>query len=99
MQVPMAIIYKANPATYFIAKKIANVNCLGLCNIICREEVAPEFLQDDMRAEKIGAYIEKVIENNAFREAQKSQLAKVKDELIAQGKNHDITELVLSHLD
>jgi lipid-A-disaccharide synthase len=44
---PSIIIYKANPITFFIGRKLVNIKYLGMANILLNEEAIPEFIQNN----------------------------------------------------
>lgn len=52
---PSVIVYKASPVSFFIAKSIIKVQCVGLPNIVAGRKIMPELLQDDATGEKIAA--------------------------------------------
>lgn len=43
---PMVVVYKMNPASYAVAKRLVKVPHIALANLIAEERVAPEFVQD-----------------------------------------------------
>jgi lipid-A-disaccharide synthase len=43
---PMVIAYRMHPLTYRIAKRVVDVEHIGLINLIAGRRVAPEFIQD-----------------------------------------------------
>lgn len=43
--IPGAIVYRANPVTYWIARFLVQVPYLGIANLILREPMYPEYLQ------------------------------------------------------
>lgn len=49
--IPGAVLYRANPLTYFIGKMIVDIDKLGMANILLGEQVYPEYLQGKARAE------------------------------------------------
>ncbi|MBF0378612.1 MAG: lipid-A-disaccharide synthase [Desulfamplus sp.] len=51
--VPMVIIYKTSPFTYFLAKKFVKIPYIGLPNIVANYPIIPELLQNDATPEKI----------------------------------------------
>jgi lipid-A-disaccharide synthase len=53
--VPMIIIYKISPLSYFIGKFIVNVKNIGLANIIAGKTVVPELIQEDASGNRIAA--------------------------------------------
>lgn len=54
MQKPMVIMYKLNPLTAWLAKKIVKgVKFFGIVNLIFNEEVAPEMFQNQVNAKDL----------------------------------------------
>jgi lipid-A-disaccharide synthase len=43
---PSAVVYRTNPLTFQILKRIVRVSRIGLVNIVAGREVVPEFVQD-----------------------------------------------------
>ncbi len=50
---PHVVLYKLNPLTYIIAKKVVKIPFVSLPNIIAGEKIVPELLQNDVREDKI----------------------------------------------
>ncbi|MBF0228958.1 MAG: lipid-A-disaccharide synthase [Desulfamplus sp.] len=55
--VPMVIIYKTSPFTYFLAKKFVKIPYIGLPNIVANCPIVPELLQNDATPEKIAKHV------------------------------------------
>jgi len=51
--VPMAILYKTSPATYWIARMVVNIEHIGIVNILARRGIVPEFIQHAASREAI----------------------------------------------
>lgn len=98
MRVPMAIIYKVNLITYMIARLVVKISHIGLCNIITEQEVAPEFIQFDMKPEKIAAYIDKLLSNPNFHHTEKTGLDAVALQLKSTQQTHSPAEVALALL-
>jgi lipid-A-disaccharide synthase len=67
--VPMIIIYKISPLSYFIGKLIVNVKNIGLANIIAGKTVVPELIQNEASGENIAQEALAIL-NNAERRKQ-----------------------------
>lgn len=98
MKVPMAIIYKTNLITYFVAKYVINIPYIGLCNIIAEQQVAPEYIQNEMTAQNICRYILKLMSDDAFHEQQSDALSKVKQQLSKENDTNNVADIVLNKL-
>ena len=51
--IPGTIIYKTNPLTYWIGKKLVKISHLGLANIISEKVLYPELIQEEAFPENI----------------------------------------------
>lgn len=52
--VPTVLIYRASPLTVYLARKVVNLKCIGLANIILGDSpVMPELIQQDATVENI----------------------------------------------
>jgi lipid-A-disaccharide synthase len=54
---PYCLVYQMAPLTWRIAQRVVKVEFAGIVNILAAREVVPEFLQDDMKAETIAAWV------------------------------------------
>ncbi len=52
---PLAVVYKTSPLNYSLLRPLINVENFGLINLIARETVAKEFIQNDFTAENLSA--------------------------------------------
>jgi len=64
---PFIIVYKVNPITVAIAKRIAKVKYIGLPNLIVNEEIIPELIQNDVNPSRILSEIESVLQDEKRR--------------------------------
>jgi len=83
--IPMVIIYKVHPLTYFIARFFTDITRFGLVNIVAEEEVVPELLNEQVTPERIAAEILKVLKDPEQDRAVKQRLQKVRESLGAPG--------------
>jgi lipid-A-disaccharide synthase len=100
MQVPLCIIYKMSPFSFWIAKKLIHLAQIGLCNIVLEKMVAKEFIQDDANAQLISAEIIKLITDQAYHDQIRADLLKIKDKIsIAPEKSSEkVAGIVLNLL-
>lgn len=83
--VPMVIIYKVHPLTYFIVQFFLHITYFGLVNIVAGEEVVPELLNEQVTPERIAAETLKVLKDPEHARAVKEKLQKVRESLGAPG--------------
>lgn len=68
--VPMVIAYRTHPATFWLARKLVEVEHVGLANLVAGRRIAPELLQDAATPDALaGALLPLVDEGPARRQA------------------------------
>src|SRR3990167_8375223 len=53
MKVPLCIIYKMDPISFWLAKQLIDRKNIGLCNIVAEKSVAKELIQNDVNSAAI----------------------------------------------
>ena len=87
MQTPLCIIYKLDPVSFWIAKKLIHVKHIGLCNIVSKNEVAKELIQNDANPETISTEILKLLSNQTYYDEVKARLHGIKNCVSIQDEN------------
>jgi lipid-A-disaccharide synthase len=72
---PSVIVYRANPLTAAIAKRLVKVKYASLANILLDSEIVPEFLQEECRPERIAATVNNLLGNVAAAGLQRTRAA------------------------
>jgi lipid-A-disaccharide synthase len=68
--VPMVIAYRTHPATFWLARRLVEVDHVGLANLVAGRRIAPELLQDEATPEALArALLPLVDEGPARRQA------------------------------
>lgn len=96
--VPMVIIYKLAPLSYFILKKLAKINYIGLCNIIAEKSIVPELIQEDANPERITQEIKRFLEDTEYRHQTEKNLTEMKMKLGDGGASNRVAELAMKLL-
>jgi lipid-A-disaccharide synthase len=81
LRVPMIIIYKLSPITYFIGKLIINAKNIGLANIIAGKTVVPELIQDDANGNRIAAEAMDILTDEEKKQEIIKELAAIRSKL------------------
>src|SRR6185295_13737127 len=77
---PLVVAYRAGAIDFMIASQIATVADIGMVNIIARRRIVPEFVQDDMRADKMAPVLRELLDSgSARRETMLRDLATVRE--------------------
>ncbi len=70
--VPMAVAYRMNPLTAWLARRMVRVKYASLVNILLDREAIPEFLQKDCRPKSLARTLEMLLTDDAVREEQRA---------------------------
>ncbi|MEM7294397.1 MAG: lipid-A-disaccharide synthase, partial [Pseudomonadota bacterium] len=74
---PMAIVYRVSPISWLWMKRKLIIQKVGLANIVAQEDVVPEFIQDDCRAELIAPEIDRQLTDSDYRNQMIEKLSRV----------------------
>jgi len=78
---PLIIVYKMNPATFQMIKRIIKIDTIGLCNIVAGEKVAEEFIQHQANAKAMASQLDRLLYDEAYHQAICSKLAGLRGKL------------------
>jgi lipid-A-disaccharide synthase len=95
---PMVIMYKANPLTAWIGRKVVRIKYFGLVNLISQREISPELLQDDANPNKMATLIADLLFNKSKREETISDLRAMKKLLGGGGATQKVLSILKEYL-
>ncbi|MCL9684601.1 lipid-A-disaccharide synthase [Legionella maioricensis] len=98
LQKPMCIIYKSSFLTYHAAMTLIKVKFLGLCNLLVKKMMVPEFLQYDCNAIELSQYISTFYQDPAQPQKMVNQLSDLKESLSSNKADCSLFELVETEL-
>jgi lipid-A-disaccharide synthase len=90
---PMAILYKMNPISFAIGKRLVKVPFIGLANIVAGQQVAKEFIQDEAVPVDIVAEIEKILHDDAYRQKIREKLGTVQAKMGEPGCSERVAKI------
>lgn len=94
---PLAIVYKTSPLNYSLLRPLINVENFGLINLIARETVAKELIQDDFTPENLSAELFRLLEKNENQKVRK-RLKEITETLGKGGTAKRAAEIILKFL-
>jgi lipid-A-disaccharide synthase len=94
LETPMIIIYKVSALSYYIVKKLIDVDNIGLVNIIAGKAIAPEFIQDEATASNMAEEILDILASSSRMDKMKEELSRVRENLGTPGANMRVARLV-----
>jgi lipid-A-disaccharide synthase len=95
MEVPMVVVYRVSPVTYWIGKTLVNVPYIGLANFVAGKQIVPELVQDEFNPEKLAEEAFRIIEDHQEREDMIRNLKAVKDSLGEGGASERTARLAI----
>ncbi len=98
LDVPMCVVYKLSWLSYQILSRIITIDQISLVNIIAREQVVLELLQNAASAKSISQELFKLIDDTQYRKQVLQGLQKVKNNMGQGEGSKRMAELVLSFI-
>lgn len=92
---PFAILYKLNPFTYQLAKRLVKLPFFGLANVVAGRQVAPELLQHDVNPMRLGLELEKLLDAETSAR-MKGELQEIRGHLGRPGAADRVAEHLLT---
>ncbi|HZW40336.1 MAG TPA: lipid-A-disaccharide synthase [Ignavibacteriaceae bacterium] len=85
LNLPMIIVYKTSPLTYWISKKLIQLKSIGLVNIVAGEQIVPELIQDDVNDDNIYKNIKSLLIDESRYSSIKEKFVSLKHKLQNKG--------------
>lgn len=98
LQKPMIIVYKVSKITEFLARFVLKEKIIGLPNIIAGKKISPELLQEEAKDVRITKQSLKLLTDQETYEAQKKELAKIKERLGEKGAGDRAAKFILNKI-
>ena len=83
---PMVIAYRMNPLTFAIARRVVEVEHIGLVNLIAGRKVAPEFVQDAATPEALADALLPLVREGAARAQTLNELRQIRQLLAGDAR-------------
>ncbi len=96
--VPMVILHKLAPLSYFILSRMVNIEHIGLVNIIPGKVIVKEFIQHQAQPEKLAEETLQILDNHAYNQTMREELAKLRDLLGSGGGSKNVAQLAYDML-
>ncbi|QTA81937.1 Lipid-A-disaccharide synthase [Desulfonema limicola] len=96
--IPMVIVYKVSALSYFIGKKLINVNHISLVNLIPGKSLLPELIQDQAIPENIAQIVLKMLDNVPALISLRHDLLNIKKLMGRPGASERVADIALNLL-
>lgn len=91
---PFILVYKVNPITFYIGKKLVKVKHIGLPNIIAGRQIIDELLQEDCNSINIANTVLKYLSDDNLYDNIKKELLTVRQKLGEDGAVDRIAQTI-----
>ena len=95
---PSIIIYRVSNMTYWIARKLAKVQHIGMVNILAENEVVPELLQQDFTPERLAEEAILLLKDQDRRATMIGHLKQIRSLLGEPGAYQRAAEILVDQL-
>jgi lipid-A-disaccharide synthase len=96
--VPMIIIYKISPLSYFVGKLFIRIKNIGLVNIIAGKTIVPELIQEKANAQSIASEAVDILTSAGRKKEMINELAAIRAKLGKPGAAIRAAQLALDML-
>ncbi len=93
--VPMVVVYKLSPVTFFLGKLIVKVKYISLVNILAGEEIVKELLQNDANPDQIIKELKKIIFDRNHKERIIRAYNLIREPFLGKKASDRVAEMVL----
>lgn len=97
--IPMAIVYRLSPLSYWLGRLLVKVPFIGLPNILAGKSVAREFIQHEATPDHISEEIVRILRDHAYAEAMRRELLAIRASLGDRDGSAELARLAARMLD
>ncbi len=94
-EVPMIVVYRASPITFWAAKMVVKVPFMGLVNLVAGEQVVPELIQDEVTPHRLAHEAIDILESRQKKENMIRKLRMVTNKLGKGGASQRTAKIAL----
>ena len=98
LETPMVVYYRLNPMTYFLGRMLIQVDYISMVNLIARQQVVPELIQDDANPENIARETLRLLTDDVARGEMVEKLKSVKEAVGLPGASKRVAGRVIGFL-
>lgn len=96
-ELPFVVVYKTSFLSYWISRFLIQIDKISLANIVAEEKIVDELIQKGCDKESIYDSVNKILENEDYRNSIKSKFQKVKEKLGTPGAAERAAKIILEN--
>ena len=93
--IPMVIVYKVSPLSYWLGKRLIKVKHIGIVNLIAQKELLPELIQDNASPQTIAETVTAMINDQERLKQIEKELLCIRDLLGGAGASERVARIAL----
>jgi len=98
LTVPMVIVYKLAPSTYWLGRWLVNIPFIGLPNIVAGKAIVKELIQHEATPKNLAVEVQRILSDVQYAAQMRENLSQVKQLLGQGGGSKNMAELALEML-
>lgn len=91
--IPLVILYKLNPISYWLGRRLVRIRHIGLPNILAGRTIVKEFIQHEAEPEALAEEVLKILQDPVYAATMRKDLAEVRRCLGNGGGSRRLAEL------
>ena len=95
---PMVVVYATNYLTYLIGKSLIKIESISLVNIVNKEKIVEELIQNDFTEDNIYNSCMKILSDKQLYDKTKEKLSYLKAKLGAPGASKKCANIIYSYI-
>lgn len=92
---PSVVVYKMEPISYFIARRLVNLPNVSLPNIIMGKRIIPELLQSEVNADNVEDEVMRIMRGSEAGGKIREELKRLREKLGSPGAVGRVAQLIL----
>lgn len=97
-KLPFVVVYSTSKITYTIMKSLIKVDKIAMTNLILKDSVVPELIQDDINSENIIKTVDSYLDNPNKINAMKNKFESLWEILKLSDENPNAAEIIIQYL-
>ncbi len=94
-QVPMVVVYKVSPLSFWIARRLVRVEHIALANILAEKRIVPEFVQGEASVQNVAPAALELLGDTPRRASVLAEYARLREKLGERGASRKAAAGVL----